>query len=132
MSSPSPQESFSIRKIKAWSKFCDALPYLTISIKARLVWLVIHEKQWPGGVQLGARQLELSTGLSRRSVQNATKELVDAGLLTIKKKGGVFTRQDGTKVNVANLYETKMPVCAKSKKVRGSAPDALGVAQKST
>ena len=118
MSSPSRQ-TFSKRKTKAWSKFCDALPYLTISIKARLVWLVIHEKQWPGGVQLGARQLELSTGLSRRSVQNATKELVDAGLLTIKKKGGVFTRQDGTKVNVANLYKTALPACAKSKKVRG-------------
>ena len=131
MSSP-PRQSFSKRKTKAWSKFCDALPQLTISPKARLVWLIIHEAMWEHGVQLGASQLCDSTGLSRRSVQNATKELVDAGLLTIKKKGGVFTRQDGTKVNVANLYETKMPVCAKSKKVRGSAPDALGVAQKST
>ena len=119
MSSPSPQESFSIRKIKAWSKFCDALPYLTISTKARLVWLVIHEKQWPGGVRLGPKELCDSTGLCRRSVQEAVKELVDAGLLTIKKKGGVFTRQDGTKVNVANLYKTALPACAKSKKVRG-------------
>lgn len=131
MSSPSRQ-SFSKRKTRAWSIFCDALPHLNISTKARLVWLVIHEKMWPDGVRLGPKELCDSTGLCKRSVQEAVKELVDAGLLTIKMKGGVFTSQDGTKVNVANLYKTELLDWMKKKKVRGSAPDALGVAQKTT
>ena len=90
-------------------RFQNLSPALEVSARARHVWMVIHMAQYPNGVSIGYSQLSNMTGWSRKSVQRAVSELVDAKLLKIVKRGGIRDLNDGTKRNEASVYKTQLP-----------------------